>query len=100
MTTKVKFIIAAVIIVATIISALILYIYIDHLNDKISALSNIVDEQATQIVVLNANVEALKKSVNAFNETISITSSYIDEIKQINYDEDIDLTPNPMFVKI
>lgn len=87
MSTKVKLIIAAIIILITIVSVAGILIYIDHLNDKISDISVTVSEQQNEISSLNCQIESLENNIDSFRETINITNKYISNMEKVKEDE-------------
>lgn len=87
MSTKVKLVIAAIIILLTIASVAGILIYIDHLNDRISDLNVTVSEQQNEISSLNCQIESLENNIESFRETINITNEYISNIEKVKEDE-------------
>lgn len=87
MITKIKIIAAAVIILATIVSIICIYVYINNLNSKITDLNVTIAEQNNEIQALGCQIDVLEKNVESFRETINITNDYINNIERIREDE-------------
>ena len=89
MSTKVKVIILAVTALIIIISAVCIFVYINHLNNKISDLSVTIENQSNEISRLQCNIDSLESEVNTLHETIDITNNYISNIEKVKSDEDV-----------
>lgn len=87
MSLKVKIIIAAVVALLIIASVVSLFLYINHLNDKISDLNVTVSEQKNEISSLNCQIESLEKNIDSFRETINITNDYISNMEKVKEEE-------------
>jgi uncharacterized coiled-coil protein SlyX len=85
--TKVKIIIAAIIILISAVSVICIYVYINHLNNKIADLSVVVAEQKNEIVALNCQIDSLEKNVESVKNTLDITNDYISNIEKLHNDE-------------
>lgn len=72
-----------------IIVGLSVYIYIDTLNNKISNLNVELSEKDKTINSLLENIDDLNTKIKSLNNTITITSDYIEEIAEIRSEEDI-----------
>lgn len=90
MSTKIKFIIIAIISLIIVVSIICLFIYINNLNNKISELETTTIEQAYTIDVLQNNINSLNINLNTYNETLNTVSDYINNIEQFkSNDSDI-----------
>ena len=87
MTSKIKLIICAVISLAVIAAIISIFIYIRHLNNKITDLNVTLAEQRNEIQALNCQIESLEKNVESFRETINITNDYIENVENIRQEE-------------
>jgi len=87
MSLKVKVIIAAIVALLIIASVVGLFLYINHLNDRISDLNVTVSEQQNEISSLNCQIESLEKNIDSFRETINITNDYISNIEKVKEEE-------------
>lgn len=85
--TKVKLIIAAIIILISVASVICIYVYINHLNSKIADLSVVVAEQKNEIDALNCQIDSLEKNVESVKNTLDITNDYISNIEKLRNDE-------------
>lgn len=87
MTSKIKLIIGAVILLAVIISIISVFVYINNLNSKITDLNVTLADQRNEIKALNCKIESIEKNVDSFRETISITNNYIENIEKVHREE-------------
>ena len=87
MTTKVKIIIIAIVALISVASVIGVFVYINHLNNKIVDLNNVIVEQSNEIQALNCNIAALEKNVDSLHETINVTNNYISNLKEIHEHE-------------
>ena len=87
MTSKIKLIIGAVISLAVIAAIISVFVYISHLNNKITDLNVTLTEQRNEIHALNCKIDSLEKNVESFRETINITNDYIENIEKIRKEE-------------
>lgn len=87
MTSKIKFIICAVISLAVIAAIISVFVYINNLNNKVTDLNVTLTEQRNEIQALNCQIESLEKNVESFRETISITNDYIENIEKVHQKE-------------
>lgn len=87
MSLKVKLIIAAIIILISVTSVISIFVYISHLNNKITDLNVTVAEQNNQIEALNCQIDSLEKNVESLHETINITNDYISSVEKAREDE-------------
>jgi uncharacterized coiled-coil protein SlyX len=85
--TKVKIIIATIIVLISIVSVICIYVYINHLNSKITDLSVVVAEQKNEIDALNCQIDSLEKNVESVKNTLDITNDYISNIEKLRNDE-------------
>ena len=87
MTLKIKLIIAAIIVLVTIVTVVSIFVYINHLNNKITDLNVTIAEQSNQIDALNCQIDSLEKNVESFRETINITNDYIENLEKVRLEE-------------
>lgn len=87
MTLKIKLIIAAIIVLVTIVTVISIFVYINSLNNKITDLNVTVAEQQNEIQALNCQIDSLEKNVESFRETINITNDYIENIEKVRQEE-------------
>lgn len=87
MTTKIKIIIIAVAVLFIIGFYIGLFTYINKLNNKISDLNVTITEQSNEINTLKCSIDSLNKEVEAFGDTLNITSDYISNIKKISSED-------------
>ena len=87
MTLKIKVILAAIIILLTIVTTVSVFVYISHLNNKITDLNVTLAEQQNEIQALNCQIDSLEKNVESFRETINITNEYIENIEKVRLEE-------------
>ena len=87
MTSKIKLIVCAIIALAVIAAIISVFIYISHLNNKITDLNVTLTEQRNEIQALNCQIESLEKNVESFRETINITNDYIKNIEKVRQEE-------------
>lgn len=87
MTLKIKLIIGAVIALAVIVTIISVFVYISHLNNKITDLNVTLAEQQNEIQALNCQIDSLEKNVESFRETINITNDYIENIEKVRQEE-------------
>ena len=85
--TKVKIIITAIIILISVVSVICIYVYINHLNNRITDLSVVVAEQKNEIEALNCQIDSLEKNVESVKNTLDITNDYISNIEKLRNDE-------------
>lgn len=83
MNSKITLIITIVVSITIISSVIGLFVYINSLNNKVSDLNNTVTEQAEHINLLNCTITSLENNLKAVNETVSITSSFIENLETI-----------------
>jgi hypothetical protein len=82
MSTKIKIIITVIISLIIVVSVICLFVYINHLNNKISELETITIEQTHTIEVLQNNINTLNTNLNTYHETLNTVSDYIESIEQ------------------
>lgn len=87
MTLKIKLIIAAIIVLVTVVTVVSIFVYISHLNNKITDLNVTIAEQSNQIDALNCQIDSLEKNVESFRETINITNDYIENLEKVRLEE-------------
>ena len=87
MTSKIKLIIGAVISLAVIAAIISVFVYISHLNNKITDLNVTLADQRNEIQALNCQIDSIEKNVESFRETINITNDYIKNIEKIRKEE-------------
>ena len=87
MTSKIKLIICAIIALAVIAAIISVFVYISHLNSKITDLNVTLTEQRNEIQALNCKIDSIEKNVESFRETINITNDYIENIEKIRKEE-------------
>ena len=87
MTSKIKLIICAIIALAVIAAIISVFVYISHLNSKITDLNVTLTEQRNEIQALNCQIDSLKNNIESFRETINITNDYIENIEKIRKEE-------------
>ena len=87
MTSKIKLIIGAVISLAVIAAIISVFVYISHLNSKITDLNVTLTEQRNEIQALNCKIDSIEKNVESFRETINITNDYIENIEKVHQEE-------------
>lgn len=83
MSTKVKIIIALIIVLISIASVVGLFVYINHLNNKISDLNVTVDAQSHVIETLQNEVDSLNTNLIVYHETLSTISDYIENVERL-----------------
>lgn len=88
MSTNVKIIISVVIVLIAIVGTICIFVYISHLNNKISDLSVTIENQSNEISRLQCNIDSLESEVSTLHETINITNNYISNIEKAKSDED------------
>lgn len=81
MSTKVKIIVTAILVIAVIVSIVCVYVYINHLNKKITDLSITVENQVSLIDSLHCQIDSLEKDVSSVHDTLNITNEYLDKVK-------------------
>lgn len=82
MSTKIKIIITVIISLIIVVSVICLFVYINHLNNKINELEITTIEQAHTIEVLQNNINTLNINLNTYHETLNTVSDYIESIEQ------------------
>lgn len=82
MSTKIKIIITVIISLIIVVSVICLFVYINHLNNKINELEITTIEQVHTIEVLQNNVDTLNTNLNTYHETLNTVSDYIESIEQ------------------
>jgi hypothetical protein len=87
MTLKIKLILAAIIVLVTVVTVISIFVYINSLNNKITDLNVTVAEQQNEIQALNCQIDSLEKNVESFRETINITNDYIENIEKVRQEE-------------
>ena len=87
MTSKIKLIIGAAISLAVIAAIISVFVYISHLNSKITDLNVTLADQRNEIQALNCKIDSLEKNVESFRETINITNDYIKNMEKIRKEE-------------
>lgn len=87
MSLKIKLIIAAIIVLITVTTTICIFVYIGHLNNKITDMSVTISEQNKQIDELNCQIDSLEKNVESFRETINITNDYIENLERVRTEE-------------
>lgn len=88
MSTNVKIIISVAIVLIAIVGTICIFVYINHLNNKISDLSVTIENQSNEISRLQCNIDSLESEVSTLHETIDITNNYISNIEKVKSDED------------
>jgi peptidoglycan hydrolase CwlO-like protein len=88
MSTNVKIIISVTIVLIAIVGTICIFVYINHLNNKISDLSVTIKNQSNEISRLQCNIDSLESEVSTLHETIDITNNYISNIEKVKSDED------------
>jgi peptidoglycan hydrolase CwlO-like protein len=87
MTLKIKLIIAAAVALLIITSVVSVFVYINHLNNKITDLNVTLEEQNNEIKALNCQIDSLEKNVESLHETMNITNDYIENLEKTRQDE-------------
>ena len=87
MTSKIKLIIGAVISLAVIAAIISVFVYISHLNSKVTDLNVTLADQRNEIQALNCKIDSIEKNVESFRETINITNDYIENIEKVHREE-------------
>lgn len=87
MSTKVKVCIIAIVVLIVVASVVGLFIYINHLNNKITDLETTVTEQSFTIEVLQNNIDSLNTNLTTYHETLNTVSEYINNVEKLK-DED------------
>jgi uncharacterized coiled-coil protein SlyX len=82
MSTKIKIIITVIISLIIVVSVICLFVYINHLNNKISELEITTIEQTHTIEILQNNVDTLNTNLVTYHETLNTVSDYIESIEQ------------------
>jgi len=83
MSTKVKIIIAVIVVLISIASVVGLFVYINHLNNKISDLNVTVDAQSHVIETLQNEVDSLNTNLIVYHETLNTISDYIENVEKL-----------------
>lgn len=83
MSTKVKIIIAVIVVLIIVASVTGLFVYINHLNNKICDLNVTVDEQSHVIETLQNEVDSLNTNLIVYHETLSTISDYIENVEKL-----------------
>lgn len=83
MSTKVKIIIAVIVVLISVVSVVGLFVYINHLNNRISDLNVTVDEQSHVIETLQNEVDSLNTNLIVYHETLSTISDYIESVEKL-----------------
>lgn len=83
MSTKVKIIIAVIVVLIIVAFVTGLFVYINHLNNKISDLSVTIDEQSHVIETLQNEVDSLNTNLIVYHETLSTISDYIENVEKL-----------------
>ena len=89
MSTKIKIIITVIISLIIVVSVICLFVYINHLNNKISELETTTIEQAHIIEVLQNNINTLNTNLNTYHETLNTVSDYIESIEQFKSNDSV-----------
>lgn len=87
MSLKIKVILAAIIILVTIVMTVSVFVYINSLNNKITDLNVTLAQQQNEIQALNCQIDSLEKNVESFRETINITNNYIENLEKVKAEE-------------
>ncbi len=87
MTLKIRLILACVVFLFIVTAVICSFLYIKHLNEKITDLNVTVAEQKDQIDSLHGQISTLELNIAALHDTISITNSYIESIEQARIEE-------------
>lgn len=82
MSTKIKIIVTVIVSLIIVVSVICLFVYINHLNNKINELEITTIEQAHTIDVLQNNINTLNTNLNTYHETLNTVSDYIESIEQ------------------
>lgn len=83
MSTKVKIIIAVIVVLIIVASVTGLFIYINHLNNKITDLETTINEQSHIIETLQNEVGSLNTNLIVYHETLSTISDYIENVEKL-----------------
>lgn len=83
MSTKVKIIIAVIVVLIIVASVVGLFVYINHLNNKISDLNVTINEQSHVIETLQNEVDSLNTNLIVYHETLSTISDYIENVEKL-----------------
>ena len=96
MTIKTRVIVLAVVALLIIAFYVGLYIYINHLNNKIASLNVVIANQNNEIEdlngrieTLNCSIDTLEKDIESFRSTLNITSDYVKKVEKTLSDEDV-----------
>lgn len=82
MSTKIKIIITVIVSLIIVVSVICLFVYVNHLNNKISELETTTIEQAYTIEVLQNNINTLNTNLNTYHEMLNTVNDYIENIEQ------------------
>ena len=83
MNIKVKIIIAVIVVLIIVVSVTGLFVYINHLNNKISDLNVTIDEQSHVIETLQNEVDSLNTNLIVYHETLNTISDYIENVEKL-----------------
>lgn len=87
MSTKVKIIIVIVIVLVLIIFTAGLFIYINHLNNKITELETVTVEQSHTIETLQSNINELNSNLESYHATLVTISDYMSDVEKLKSNE-------------
>ena len=87
MSTKVKIIIAVVIVLVLIVFTAGLFIYINHLNNKITELETVTVEQSHTIETLQSNINELNSNLESYYATLITISDYMSDVEKLKSNE-------------
>lgn len=87
MSTKVKIIIAVVIALVLVVFTAGLFIYINHLNNKITELETITVEQSHTIETLQSNIDDLNSNLESYHATLVTISDYMSDVEKLKSNE-------------
>lgn len=87
MSTKIKIIIAVVIVLVLVVFTAGLFIYINHLNNKITELETITVEQSHTIETLQSNIDDLNSNLESYHATLVTISDYMSDVEKLKSNE-------------
>lgn len=87
MSTKVKIIIAVVIVLILVVFTAGLFIYINHLNNKITELETVTVEQSHTIETLQSNIDDLNSNLESYHATLVTISDYMSDVEKLKSNE-------------
>lgn len=87
MSTKVKIIVAVVIVLVLVVFTAGLFIYINHLNNKITELETVTVEQSHTIETLQSNIDDLNSNLESYHATLVTISDYMSDVEKLKSSE-------------